>query len=148
MGHNFFFETITFLAISRDILRGPRLFWTLRMSLEMVKKVIVPQKKNYVVVLADLKTITYCYECRSKLKISFLLLLLKWFICVFFISSICGGWVQQQYSLVLWSCNMIGEGYTDPSYLGPLPLHHYPYKLLTHALAVRQLFLYGVIAIT
>ena len=40
----FFFETITFVAISRDILRGPRLF----LPLEMAKKVIVPHTKNYV----------------------------------------------------------------------------------------------------
>ncbi len=46
--NNFFFGTITFWAISRDILRGPRLFWPLKMSLEMAQKVVVPQKKNYV----------------------------------------------------------------------------------------------------
>ncbi len=59
----FFCETITLWAISRDILRGPRLFYPLncpkrsegqfrgqsqgplKMSLEMAHKVIVPQKK-------------------------------------------------------------------------------------------------------
>ena len=52
----FFCGTITFWAISRDILRGPRLFWPLKfrgqksrgplkMSREMAHKVIVPQKK-------------------------------------------------------------------------------------------------------
>ncbi len=55
----FFCGTITLWAISRDILRGPRLFWPLncperrgqkslgplKMSLEMAHKVIVPQKK-------------------------------------------------------------------------------------------------------
>ncbi len=63
----FFFGTITFWAISRDILRGPRLFWPLKCPslrsgqfkgskkswppqnvLETAQKVIVPQKKNYV----------------------------------------------------------------------------------------------------
>jgi hypothetical protein len=42
----FFCGTITLWAISRDILRGPRLFWgPLKMSREMAHKVIVPQKK-------------------------------------------------------------------------------------------------------
>ncbi len=55
---NFFCGTITLWAISRDILRGPRLFWPLncpeckslaplKISLEIDHKVIVPQK-NYV----------------------------------------------------------------------------------------------------
>ncbi len=52
----FFCGTITLWAISRDILKGPRLFWPLKfrgqksrsplkMSREMAHKVIVPQKK-------------------------------------------------------------------------------------------------------
>ncbi len=52
----FFCGTITLWAISRDILRGPRLFWPLKfrgqksrgplkMSREMAHKVIVPPKK-------------------------------------------------------------------------------------------------------
>jgi hypothetical protein len=52
-GTKFFFGgTITLWAISRDILRGPRLFWPLKLSraqsLEMAHKVIVPPKKNYI----------------------------------------------------------------------------------------------------
>ncbi len=41
----FFCGTITLWGISRDILRGPRLFWPLKMSLKLAHKVIVPQKK-------------------------------------------------------------------------------------------------------
>ena len=44
MGHNFFFGTITLWAISRDILRGPRLFWPLNCPERSNKKNYVPQR--------------------------------------------------------------------------------------------------------
>ncbi len=40
-----FFGQITSWAISQDILRGPRLFWLLKISLETAHKVFCPQKK-------------------------------------------------------------------------------------------------------
>jgi hypothetical protein len=39
------FCLISFWAISRNILRRHRLFWPLKISLEMAHKIIFPQKK-------------------------------------------------------------------------------------------------------